>query len=74
MDTVELSPPSSSTMDERWLRSRRCESGNCLEVATSHTGHVTVRDSKTIGPVLNLDRAVWRAFMVDVREGRFDRD
>ena len=46
-----------------WIRSERCESGNCVEVA-SEAGHVLMRDSKHPGaPALVFTWSVWRAFV-----------
>jgi Domain of unknown function (DUF397) len=52
-----------------WRRSSRCDSANCLEVATSTAG-VAVRDSKqTDGPILRFSRDAWSAFIVRINEG-----
>ncbi|NUR73357.1 MAG: DUF397 domain-containing protein [Hamadaea sp.] len=56
-----------------WRRSRRCDSGTCVEVAVLDD-EVLVRDSKDPhGPVLRYSRAEWQAFLAGVREGEFDR-
>jgi hypothetical protein len=64
----------SSIMDGFWRRSSRCEADNCLEVSTGPLGHILVRSSKAPSAVLDLELAVWQAFTIDVREGRFDHD
>ncbi|WP_425570863.1 DUF397 domain-containing protein [Rugosimonospora acidiphila] len=52
-----------------WRRSRRCESGSCVEVAMTEDG-VLMRDSKdAAGPVLQFDREEWAAFLGAIRQG-----
>ncbi len=47
-----------------WIRSRRCESGNCVEISWMADGRVAMRDSKDPeGPVLRLSRDNFRAFV-----------
>jgi hypothetical protein len=46
---------------------------NCIEVATTVTGSVSVRDSKdAAGPALVFSLAEWVAFVRGVRSGEFD--
>lgn len=54
-----------------WRRSRRCDSGHCLEVAQAG-GRVLVRDSKlgALSPVLAFDPTPWSAFVMDLRTDR----
>lgn len=55
-----------------WRRSRRCEGGNCLEVAQTDT-EIVVRDSKRpSGPLLRFSRPAWTQFVRGVRDGDFD--
>jgi hypothetical protein len=52
--------------------SRSSGGGNCVEVA--HEGNlVAVRDTKDReGGTLVFPQAVWTAFIVDIRNGKFD--
>ncbi len=55
-----------------WRRSRRCDSGTCVEVAYLD-GAFAVRDSKTDnGPMLTFTRPDWEAFLAGVRAGDFE--
>jgi hypothetical protein len=46
-----------------WVRSSKCDSGACLEMAQGVSG-VHVRDSKfPQGPGLSVGRNDWRAFL-----------
>jgi hypothetical protein len=57
-----------------WRKSSRSDgTGNCVEVATTD-GSVGVRDSKQHGhgPVLELTRTGWEAFVRAARDGEFD--
>jgi hypothetical protein len=60
--------------DDGWRKSQR-SAGNgteCVEVRRV-AGEVQLRDSKDPGgPWLRFDAATWRAFVADVRAGRFD--
>ncbi len=48
--------------------------GNCVEVADLPGGQVGLRDSKHVsGPVLRFPPEEWRAFLLGVRNGEFDR-
>ncbi|WP_027344759.1 DUF397 domain-containing protein [Hamadaea tsunoensis] len=54
-----------------WQRSRRCDSGSCLEVAYTN-GEVWVRNSnQPDGPRLAFSRAEWEAFLGGVADGQF---
>ena len=56
-----------------WRKSRRCESGACVEVAEVPAA-VLVRDSKDPGgPRLAFTTAAWRAFVGGVKARAFDR-
>ena len=53
-------------MAPTWIRSTRCESSNCVEVATLD-GDVLLRDSKDVdGPVLRFSMAEWEHFRTDL--------
>ncbi|GIH17026.1 DUF397 domain-containing protein [Rugosimonospora africana] len=50
-----------------WRKSRRCESGNCVEVAIDGD-HVLMRDSTDpAGPRLRFDRSEWNEFLRGLR-------
>jgi hypothetical protein len=62
-------------MDMKWRKSTRSTSngGDCVEVADNHPGTVYVRDSKDqSGPMLSFDAPAFRAFIEDIKAGRFD--
>jgi len=64
---IEIDP-----MHLQWRRSRRCDSGHCVEVAVTD-GQVAVRDSKNPdGPVLLFDHKEWQDFILGVKDGDFD--
>ncbi|WP_143232730.1 DUF397 domain-containing protein [Actinoplanes regularis] len=58
----------------RWVRSRHCNSGSCVEVAAMGAT-MAVRDSKLAdaSPVLMFDRGAWSDFLAGVNAGEFDR-
>jgi hypothetical protein len=57
-----------------WLRSSRCNGGNCVEIGFLGSG-VAVRDSKDEqGAVLLFSSSEWHAFLRGVRNGEFDLD
>ncbi|HKT05847.1 MAG TPA: DUF397 domain-containing protein [Rugosimonospora sp.] len=63
---------SESQLTHAWRRSRRCESGACVEVARAHGGYA-VRDAKDPdGPVLAFTPGAWEAFLAGVRGGEFE--
>lgn len=67
MSDIEIEP-----RQLEWRRSRRCDSGSCVEVAAVD-GNVAVRDSKNPnGPILIFDSQEWRAFILGVKDGEFD--
>ncbi|NUR73358.1 MAG: DUF397 domain-containing protein [Hamadaea sp.] len=54
-----------------WRKSRRCDAGTCVEVA-SLKDEIVIRDSKDPdGPVLHFTRDEWTAFVDGVRDGDF---
>ena len=57
--------------DIGWHRSRRCETGGCVE-ASRIGGEYALRDSENPEPVLRFSGDVWSAFIVRVRAGEFD--
>lgn len=59
--------------DVRWVRSSRCGSAACVEVALVD-GQVHVRDSKlgNASPVLVFGVEEWSAFLDGVVAGEFD--
>jgi Domain of unknown function (DUF397) len=55
----------------QWRRSRRCESGNCVEFARIGESFA-IRDSKDINsPILTFESTVWTDFVDGVRAGHF---
>lgn len=56
----------------RWVKSTRCETSACVEVAFDHDGTL-VRDSKDPGgPVLKFTEQEWDAFIAGAKAGEFD--
>ena len=56
-----------------WRRSRRCDSGACVEIARIGDSFA-VRDSKDLSqPILTFAPGAWQAFVEGVRAGEFDR-
>ncbi|MEU3166055.1 DUF397 domain-containing protein [Streptosporangium sp. NPDC006930] len=46
---------------------------NCVEIANLPGGNRAIRDSKNPnGPILNFTHTEWRAFITNVKNGRFD--
>ncbi len=57
-----------------WIKSTYSgsEGGECVETAITPNGRA-VRDSKDVtGPILRFDNAAWRAFIADVKAGKFE--
>jgi Domain of unknown function (DUF397) len=59
------------TTDIGWHRSRRCETGGCVE-ARRIGDEYALRDSVNPGPVLHFSVEAWVAFTAQVRAGEFD--
>ncbi|MEU8039322.1 DUF397 domain-containing protein [Streptosporangium sp. NPDC049078] len=58
-----------------WRKSTLSGTNNddCVEVANLPGGNQAVRDSKNPnGPMLNFTHTEWRAFITNVKNGRFD--
>ena len=56
-----------------WRKSSKSQYGGCVEVALG-ADRVCVRNSRfPDGPVIEFPAAVWDAFIVEVREDRYDR-
>jgi len=56
----------------QWRRSRRCETGNCVEVARIGESFA-IRDSEDInGPILTFASTTWTDFVEGVRAGDFN--
>jgi hypothetical protein len=59
------------TEDLRWVRSTKCASGNCVEVARDGD-HVLLRDSKRPdGIPFEFTREEWKAFVAGVKADEF---
>ncbi|MDW6059705.1 DUF397 domain-containing protein [Streptomyces sp. FXJ1.4098] len=57
-----------------WQRSSFCSGGgnNCIEVAANGSA-IAIRESSEPNAVLATDRTALRAFVLEVKGGRFDR-
>jgi hypothetical protein len=57
-----------------WKKSSRSNGqANCVEVCTSQTGTVAVRDSKNApGPHLTVSNHAWSAFVEGIKHDEFD--
>jgi hypothetical protein len=55
----------------KWLKSSRCESSMCLEVAFAD-GAVFLRET-TDGTSITVTDAEWDAFLAAAKAGEFDR-
>ena len=54
-----------------WMKSSRCDSSQCVEVAAV-AGDVMIRDSRNpSGPILRVSRADWDAFAAGITHGDF---
>jgi hypothetical protein len=52
-----------------WMKSSRCDSGECIEVAAVDGG-IMIRDSQhPSGPILRVSRADWDAFTEGIING-----
>lgn len=61
-----------STMSHAWKKSSRSGTGCCVEVCSTETGHIQVRDSKhPAGPLLTFSRNEWEAFIAGAKDGEF---
>lgn len=63
----------SGSLAQVWRKSSRCDSNQCLEVATSGTATVAVRSTLDPQTQLRFDPVSWQALIRDIRQGRFDR-
>lgn len=59
------------SLAEGWVRSSRCESGHCVEVARQDRG-VAMRNSTVPDQHLRLSVDAWEAFVAGLRDGEFD--
>ncbi len=58
-----------------WRKSSYSANGaNCVEVCTSESGTVSVRDSKNVpaGPELAISDQAWSTFVLGIKSGQFD--
>jgi Domain of unknown function (DUF397) len=55
-----------------WVKSARCESSHCVEVASLGDG-MAVRNSTSPATHLTFTAEDWTAFLAGVRHGDFDR-
>lgn len=56
----------------KWVKSGRCESASCVEVAVVGEEILVRNSTDTTGPVLTFTRDEWVAFVGGVRDGDFD--
>jgi hypothetical protein len=61
--------------DGPWRKSSHSgQQGNCIQVCTSESGTVAVRDSKNpAGPELEFAGHAWSAFVSGIKLGEFGR-
>ena len=72
IDTCPEDLVTESQSSPTWVRSRRCESNACVEVAVVGDGLIAMRDSKDPdGPRLIFSREEWDAFVAGTRAGDF---
>ena len=55
-----------------WVKSRRCETSSCVEVAITDDGILVRSSAIDASPVLRFSTAEWTAFVGGVRDGDFD--
>ena len=61
----------SAALSAEWHRSRRCETGGCVEVARIDD-RFAIRDSHDTDLVLRFSATDWADFTNGVRAGEFD--
>lgn len=61
-------------MEPLWIRSSRCETGQCVEVLYYEDGSALIRNSGSgeQSPVLRFPVDEWLAFLAGVKAGEFD--
>lgn len=52
-----------------WQRSRRCENGQCVEVAKLRNGVALRESTRPDGPALRFSTTDWNRFLTDLRAG-----
>lgn len=55
-----------------WVRAKRCESGNCVEIARVDDKIAVRNSTQPDGPVVTFTKAEWDAFVHGVVDGDFD--
>jgi len=65
-----MRPEPASPQDLSWRASRRCTSGECVEVA-AHESKIALRSSAAPEQMVWLTRDEWAAFAADVQSGEF---
>jgi Domain of unknown function (DUF397). len=63
---------STSGSELTWIKSRRCESHACVEVAATADSILVRNSTDPDGPTLRFTPAEWIAFLGGVRDGDFD--
>jgi predicted secreted Zn-dependent protease len=56
-----------------WHRSRACESGACVEVATTSDTVMVRSSANPRGIPVTMSRDEWQEFLAGVKSGAFDR-
>jgi Domain of unknown function (DUF397) len=54
-----------------WVRSGRCESSNCVEVALMNDEIAVRNSSRPDGPMVTFSKDEWHAFLGGVLDGEF---
>ncbi|HVW40662.1 MAG TPA: DUF397 domain-containing protein [Amycolatopsis sp.] len=74
MERIANGMPADLLTGVTWRKSKRSGAlGNCVEVATLHTGDIAVRNSRfPDGPALVYTRAEIAAFVAGAKDGEFD--
>jgi hypothetical protein len=55
-----------------WRKSKNCDQSACVEVAATDAEVLMRNSTDPDGAILALDLAVFRDFIADVKDGRFD--
>jgi len=56
-----------------WHRGRSCESGACVEIATTGDAVMVRSSANPEDTPITLSRPEWQEFLLGVKEGAFDR-
>jgi hypothetical protein len=56
----------------KWIKSSRCDTGSCVEVAFPVLGNVLVRNSTDQDTILDFTAEEWDAFIAGAKSGEFE--